>query len=297
MTSFRLPGGLLTPELDPIKGRGVAVRYPSRDGWSIPAYLYAPPGPAQDLPAVILCHGGPEACIRSPDNPEALFLASRGILVLEPNFRGSTGFGKKFQSAGYGQWGRTMQDDLSDGAAWLVAQGYADPKRLGIMGASYGGYAALAGAALTPELYCCAVSMAGPSNLLSYLASPQLRDDSAYFKLLIGDPVEQAEALAAVSPLQLADRIKIPILLAHGSKDVRVPRRESDQMAQALRSRGQFVPYLVWDDEGHGWQREEHRLEFYRAVENFFGLHLGSRVEAPSPIPLSPSRRPTDAAR
>ena len=266
------------------------VHYHARDGEPIMALLTLPPvGTALPAPAVILCHGGPEAMTR-PD-PEEVFLASRGLVVLQPHFRGSAGTGKRFMALGHGQWGGTMQDDLTDGANWLVALGLADPARLGIMGGSYGGFAALAGAALTPDLFRCAVAVNGPSDLLSFLASPMGLDHAEQFRLRVGDPVRDGARLRAVSPLHNAHHIHIPLLVGHGAQDSRVPVAESDRLVRALEARGVFVPYYRVEDEGHSYWVEEHRLAWYRAVENFFGLHLGSRVEAPSPIPLLPSDR------
>jgi dipeptidyl aminopeptidase/acylaminoacyl peptidase len=228
---------------------------------------------------VILCHGGPETRAGSPFNREALFLADRGLVVLEPNFRGSKGFGLGFLKAGHGQWGRAMNEDLQDGAAWLADLGLADPRRIGIMGSSYGGYAALAGVALTPDTYACAVAQAGPADLLTFLASPLCRVNAPYWKLLVGDPEGDAEGLKAVSPFHQAHRIKVPVLLAHGARDPRVPAAESERMAAALRARNHPVRQLVWPEEGHGFSQEENELEFYRAVETFFARHLGSQAD------------------
>ena len=281
------------PEPTPAPAQPAAVQvhqlfisYPARDGHAIPAILTLPAGPApQRLPAVVHCHGGPWGAA-ALDNPEVIFLASRGIAVLQPDFRGSTGRGKAFHQLGFCQHGRSMQDDLSDGAHWLARAGYANPERIAIMGTSYGGYAALAGATFTPDLFRCAISRVGPSELVS-------RDGFGFHnleleRLMDGDPVQDEARLREVSPLFHADRIRIPLLIGHGAQDSRVPIAHSERMVQALAARGVFVPYMAFPNEGHGLELEENRLAWYRAVENFLGLHLGSRVEAPTLFRLTP---------
>jgi dipeptidyl aminopeptidase/acylaminoacyl peptidase len=264
------------------------VSYRARDGLAIPAFLYLPKDRGQGRwPAVVLCHGGPSAQNVVGD-AWAVLLASRGLAVICPDFRGSTGYGKTFQARGFGQWGRAMQDDLTDAAAWLVQEGYARADRIGIVGGSYGGYAALAGAAFTPDTFRCAVSLAGISDLRAHLDgcwSPVQRD---FMQLYIGGPAFQGEDLGERSPALHADRIKIPVLLGHGGRDPRVSPAQSEQMVKALRDRGAFVPYLTFPEEGHGFGREENRMQFFRVVENFLGLHLGSRVEAWGPYRLAP---------
>ena len=245
-------------------------------------YLTLPRGvEPKNLPVVINPHGGPWARDHWGFNPEVQFLANRGLAVLQMNFRGSTGYGKAFWQAGFKEWGRKMQDDVSDGAAWLVKQGIADPKRLGIYGGSYGGYATLAGVTFTPDLYACGVDYVGPSNLFTLLASfpPYWILERQKFYEMIGDPVKDEKLLKEVSPYFHAERIKAPLLVAQGANDPRVKKAETDQIVQALEQRGIKVEYLVKDNEGHGFHNEENRFDFYRALERFFGAHLGSRVE------------------
>lgn len=256
------------------------ITYRSRDGLTIHGYLTIPAGPAsRDLPLVVIPHGGPSAREYWGFDAEAQFLANRGAAVLQVNFRGSTGYGKKFWTAGFKQWGRAMQDDVTDGVKWAVDQGIADPKRLAIYGGSYGGYAALAGATFTPDLYACAVSYVGPSNLFTLLASippywEPLRD-MEYEE--IGDPSKDKALLEAISPFFHADRIRIPLMVAQGANDPRVNKAESDQIVEAVRKNGREVLYMVKENEGHGFHNEENRFDFYRAMEDFFRKHLGLR--------------------
>ena len=256
------------------------IAYRSRDGLTIHGYLTIPTGAAsRDLPLVVIPHGGPSAREYWGFDAEAQFLANRGAAVLQVNFRGSTGYGKEFWTAGFKQWGRAMQDDVTDGVKWAVDQGIADPKRLAIYGGSYGGYAALAGATFTPDLYACAVSYVGPSNLFTLLASippywEPLRD-MEYEE--IGDPSKDKALLEEVSPLFHADRIRIPLMVAQGANDPRVNKAESDQIVEAVRKNGRDVLYMVKENEGHGFHNEENRFDFYRAMEDFFRKHLGLR--------------------
>ncbi len=258
------------------------IKYQARNGLTIHGYLTLPQGAdPKNLPVVINPHGGPWARDHWGFNPEVQFLANRGLAVLQMNFRGSTGYGKAFWQAGFKEWGRQMQDDVSDGAEWLIKQGIADPKRLGIYGGSYGGYATLAGVTFTPDLYACGVDYVGPANLFTLLASfpPYWELERQKFYEMIGDPVKDEKLLKEVSPYFHADRIKAPLLVAQGANDPRVKKAESDQIVQALEKRGIKVEYMVKDNEGHGFHNEENRFDFYRAMERFFGAHLGSRVE------------------
>lgn len=209
-------------------------------------------------------------------NPEVQFLANRGFCVLQMNFRGSTGYGRRFWEAGFGQWGLKMQDDISDGVAWLVKQGIADPKRVGIYGASYGGYATLAGVAFTPDLYAAAVDYVGVSNLFTFMQTipPYWKPMLAKMQDMVGDPVRDKDRLAATSPALHADRIKTPLFVAQGAKDPRVNKDESDQMVKALKARGVNVEYMVKDNEGHGFHNDENKFEFYEAMEKFLLQHL-----------------------
>ena len=259
------------------------VRIPARDGLELPAYLTLPPGvDPQGLPAVLLVHGGPWARDAWGFDGEAQFLANRGYAVLQVNFRGSTGYGRDFWEKSFKQWGKTMQDDLTDSAKWLVDRGIADPQRIAIYGGSYGGYAALAGMAFTPEVYAAGISFVGPSNIFTLLASvpPYWEPYRQMQYEMIGNPETEKELLTAASPLFSADQIASPLLIAQGANDPRVKKAESDQIVEALQQRGIDVPYIVKDNEGHGFANEENRLYFYRAVERFLAKHLGGRAEA-----------------
>ena len=258
------------------------IQYTSRDGLIIHGYLTLPRElPSKDLPVVINPHGGPWARDYWGYNPEVQFLANRGYAVLQMNFRGSTGYGRKFWELGFKEWGRKMQDDITDGVNWLTEKGIADPDRIGIYGGSYGGYAALAGLAFTPDLYACGVDYVGVSNILSWFEAippywEPLRD---MFYEMVGDPEKEMELLKAASPLFHVDNIKVPLFIAQGANDPRVPKAESDQMVEALKVRGIEVPYMVKENEGHGFANEENRFDFYRAMEKFLGKYLGGRAE------------------
>ncbi|MCL2010118.1 MAG: S9 family peptidase, partial [Synergistaceae bacterium] len=256
------------------------IRFKSRDGLDINGYLTLPVGRENfDLPVVVIPHGGPSARDRWGFDSEAQFLANRGAAVLQVNFRGSTGYGKAFWEAGFKQWGKGMQNDVTDGVLWLIERGVADSKRVAIYGGSYGGYSALAGAAFTPDLYACAVSYVGPSNIFTLLESipPYWEPMRDMQYEMIGDPVKDKELLEEVSPVFHADRIKIPLLVAQGANDPRVKKAESDQIVEAVKKAGKDVVYIVKDDEGHGFRNEENRFYFYRAMEEFFRKHLGLR--------------------
>ncbi len=261
-----------------------AVRYESSDGLEIPAYLTLPKGmPPKNLPALILPHGGPWGRDNWGYNTLAQFFANRGYAVLEPNFRASTGYGKKFLNAGNRQWGDRMQDDLTWGAKYLAAKGIADPKRTGILGGSYGGYATLAGVAFTPDLYAAAVSIVGPSNLITLLDSipPYWEPVRKLFYQRMGDPgtPEGKAQLERQSPLNSAAKIKTPLMVVQGANDPRVNKAESDQIVIALRDRGFPVEYLVAPDEGHGFARPVNNLAMIAAAEKFLAQYLGGRYE------------------
>jgi dipeptidyl aminopeptidase/acylaminoacyl peptidase len=259
------------------------VQYQSRDGLTLHGYLTLPKGvKAKNLPIIIKPHGGPWARDVWGFDPEVQFLVNRGIGVLQINFRGSTGYGKEFWQAGFKQWGRKMQDDISDGVHWLIRQGIADPERIGIYGASYGGYAVLAGLAFTPDLYACGIDYVGVSNIFTLLSSlpPYWELGRQMMYEMIGDPVKDEALLIAISPVFHADKIKAPLLVAHGSNDPRVKKAESDHIVQALEQGGIDVEYMVKDNEGHGFTNEENRFDFYRTMEIFLGKHLGSKVES-----------------
>jgi dipeptidyl aminopeptidase/acylaminoacyl peptidase len=260
------------------------VRYASSDGLEIPAFLTLPKGvPPKNLPAILLPHGGPWARDGWGFDNLAQFLANRGYAVLQPNFRGSTGYGKKFLNAGNKEWGEKMQDDVTWGAKHLVAQGIADPKRIGIMGGSYGGYATLAGVAFTPDVYAAAVSIVGPSNLITLLDSipPYWEAIRLIFYQRMGDPrtPDGKAQLVRQSPLTSADEIKTPLLVAQGANDPRVKKAESEQIVIALRDRGFPVEYMLAPDEGHGFARPVNSMALWAASEAFLKKHLGGRAQ------------------
>ena len=258
-----------------------AVTYTTRDGLTIEAYLSLPyaltPATARHLPVVIHPHGGPWARDTWGYSSVVQFLCNRGYAVMRMNFRGSTGYGRRFLEASYKQWGLRMQDDITDAVEWLKAQGIADPKRIAIYGASYGGYATLAGVAFTPKLYACGVDYVGVSNLFTFMQTipPYWRPMLEMMYEQVGNPETDREQLAATSPALHADRIEVPLFIAQGANDPRVNKAESDQMVAALRERGVEVEYMVKEDEGHGFSQEENRFDFYRAMEAFLAKHLG----------------------
>ncbi|HNY39473.1 MAG TPA: prolyl oligopeptidase family serine peptidase [Bryobacteraceae bacterium] len=261
------------------------VRFKSSDGLEIPAYLTLPKGvPAQKLPVIMLPHGGPWARDDWGYDPLAQFLANRGYGVLQMNFRGSTGYGKKFLNAGNKEWGQKMQDDITFGAKHLIAEGIADPKRIGILGGSYGGYATLAGVTFTPDVYAAAVSIVGPSNLITLMESipPYWEAARKIFYVRMGDPntPEGKKQLLAQSPLTHAAKIKTPLMVVQGANDPRVNKRESDQIVIALRDRGFPVEYLVADDEGHGFARPVNNLAMMAAMEKFLSKFLDGRFQS-----------------
>jgi len=261
------------------------ITYQSRDGLTIHGYLTLPKGvPARNLPVVVNPHGGPWARDVWGYNPEVQFLANRGYAVLQMNFRGSTGYGRKFWEASFKQWGKAMQDDITDGVQWLIKQGIADPKRIGIYGGSYGGYATLAGVTFTPDLYAAAVDYVGVSNIFTFIESfpPYWKPYLEMVYEMVGHPEKDKDLLTAASPVFHSKNIKVPLLIAQGANDPRVKKAESDQMVAALKARGIEVPYIVKSNEGHGFSNEENRFEFYRAMEEFLGKHLGGRVEKAS---------------
>src|SRR6185369_9201816 len=277
---YRIREKLNRDYLAPVK----AVKYPSSDGLEIPAYLTLPKGvEAKNLPVILFPHGGPWARDAWGYNSFAQFLANRGYAVLQPNFRGSTGYGMKFLDAGNKQWGDKMQDDITWGAKYLVAEGIADPKRLGIMGGSYGGYATLAGVTFTPDTYAAAVSIVGPSNLLTLLDSipPYWEQIRKLFYERMGDPntPEGKAQLLRQSPLTAAAKIKTPLLVIQGANDPRVNKRESDQIVIALRDRGFPVEYMVAPDEGHGFQRPVNNMAMFALAEKFLAKYLRGRYQ------------------
>jgi dipeptidyl aminopeptidase/acylaminoacyl peptidase len=258
------------------------ISFTSRDGLTIHGYITYPPGQGRkNLPLVLNVHGGPWYRDSWGYNPEAQWLANRGYVCLQVNFRGSTGYGKDFVNAANKEWGGKMQNDLVDGVNWAVEQGIADPKKLAIYGGSYGGYASLVGATFTPDLFCCAVDIVGPSDLLTWINSipPYWSAMRSLLYERIGNPETEADFLKSRSPLFKVDQIKIPMLIGQGANDPRVPKAESEQIVQALKDKGIDYEYIEFPDEGHGFAKPENRLKFYAAAEKFLAKHLGGRYE------------------
>jgi dipeptidyl aminopeptidase/acylaminoacyl peptidase len=253
------------------------IEYKSRDGLAIHGYLTLPLGrDPKNLPTVMIPHGGPWARDEWGYDPEVQFLANRGYAVLQVNFRGSTGDGRKFWEASFKQWGKTMQDDLTDGVQWLIKQGIADPRRVAIYGGSYGGYATLAGVTYTPDLYAAAVDYVGISNLFTFMKTipPYWKPFLDQMYEMVGDPEKDKDLFTAMSPALNADKIKTPLFVAQGAQDPRVNKAESDQIVESLRKRGVDVEYMVKENEGHGFNNEENRFAFYEAKEAFLAKHL-----------------------
>ena len=260
----------------------LCIEYQSRDGLTIEAYLTLPKGytmkNAKKLPVVVNPHGGPWARDTWGFNPEVQFLANRGFAVFQMNFRGSTGFGKNFWELSFRQWGKTMQDDITDGVNRLIEKGIADPEKIAIYGGSYGGYATLAGLTFTPDLYACGVDYVGVSNLFTFLQTipPYWKPMLDMMYEMVGDPEADKELLESSSPVFHVDKIKVPLFIAQGANDPRVNKDESDQMVEALKALGVEVEYMVKYNEGHGFQNEENIFEFYGAMEKFLQQHIGT---------------------
>ena len=258
------------------------IAFDARDGLRIEGYLTRPPGAeCTNLPTVLLVHGGPWHRDVWGYDPEAQWLANRGYACLQVNFRGSTGYGKDFVNAGDREWGAKMHDDLVDAVQWIVDQGIASPDRVAIYGGSYGGYAALAGATFTPDLFCCAVDIVGPSNLITFIQTipPYWTTFLGMLHRRVGNPETEAEFLTSRSPLTHVDRIQIPMLIAQGANDPRVKQSESEQIVAAMEKNGIPHEYMLFEDEGHGFAKPENRLRFYAAAERFLARHLGGRYE------------------
>jgi dipeptidyl aminopeptidase/acylaminoacyl peptidase len=259
--------------------------FATTDGMVLYGYLTYPLDVVErvNLPAVLLVHGGPWARDIWGFNAEAQWLANRGYMVIQVNFRGSTGYGKDFVNAGNKEWGGLMHTDLLDAVQWAVDRGFADPTRVAIMGGSYGGYAALVGAAFTPDAFACAVDIVGPSNLKTLIESipPYWEPMIAQFHTRVGNPETEADFLWDRSPLSRAEDIKIPLLIAQGANDPRVKQAESEQIVAALEKAGIDHQYMLFPDEGHGFAQPENRIKFYAAAEAFLAKYLGGRAEPP----------------
>jgi len=260
-----------------------AIKYKARDGRDIPGLLTLPPGGGKNLPLVMLVHGGPYVRANTWGwDSESQFLASRGYAVLEPAFRGSTGLGTAHYRAGWKQWGLAMQDDIADGARWAIAQGYADPKRICIAGASYGGYATLMGLVRDPDLYRCGINWLGVTDINLLYDGHWTSDsdlDSGYKKygmpVLVGDQVKDAAQLKATSPIEQAARITQPLLLAYGGVDRRVPIYHGTKFRDAVSRTNKQVEWVSYQDEGHGWSMPQTRIDFWGRVEKFLDKHIG----------------------
>lgn len=258
------------------------ISFKARDGLTIHGYITFPPGrKRQNLPMILNVHGGPWSRDTWGFDPEVQWMANRGYIVLQVNFRGSSGYGKDFLNAGNKEWGGKMHDDLIDAVDWALDKGYADPERVGIYGGSYGGYAALVGATFTPDVFACAVDLFGPSNLVTLLESippywAPILDN--YYKR-VGNLHKEREFLESRSPLFKVDQIKIPVLIAQGGNDPRVKQSESDQIVKAMEEHNLDVRYLLFPNAGHGFSSPSDRNTFYAAAEKFLAEHLGGRCQ------------------
>ena len=279
-------GQLLFEARPALSGYELAAMEPfsfsARDGLVVHGYVTFPPGLGREnLPAVLNVHGGPQVRDAWGYHPEAQWLANRGYLCIQVNYRGSTGYGKAFVAAGDREWGGKMHDDLVDAVEYAVARGWADRTRVAIYGGSYGGYAALVGAAFTPDVFCCAVDIVGPSNLKTLLETipPYWAPMIAQLYRRVGNPETDEEFLWSRSPLSRAHDIRIPLLIAQGANDPRVKQAESEQIVAALTEAGIDHEYLLFPDEGHGFAKPENRIKFYMAAERFLAKYLGGRYE------------------
>ncbi|HVX01368.1 MAG TPA: S9 family peptidase, partial [Candidatus Babeliaceae bacterium] len=245
----------------------------NRDGLILEGYITYPVGmPRKDLPMVLKVHGGPRSRDLWSYEPIVQWIANRGYACVQVNFRGSRGYGRAFMHAGDQQWGNKMQNDLIDTVNYFIAQGVADPKRIAIFGASYGGYAALCGAAFTPDLFCCAIDICGPSNLITHAKTMHASIESIHE--MIGNPDTQASMLRKYSPLFYVDRIKIPILMAHGAMDQKVIKEESEQMVKALKRNRMTYEYLLFESEGHGLLQHQNLVRFFTHADSFLERYL-----------------------
>jgi dipeptidyl aminopeptidase/acylaminoacyl peptidase len=259
--------------------------YTSSDGLQVHGYITFPPDADRtNLPLVLVVHGGPWARDIWRFHPEAQWLANRGYICMQVNYRGSTGYGKSFLNAGDREWGGRMQDDLVDAVQWAIDQGFADPQRIAIYGGSYGGYASLVGATFTPDLFRCAVAIVGPSNLITFIRTipPYWTPMIELFNRRVGNPDTEPEFLMSRSPISRVDQIRVPMLIAQGANDPRVKQSESEQIVEAMQQKGIDHQYLLFPDEGHGFARPENRMKFYEAAERFLAEHLGGRYESGS---------------
>lgn len=253
-----------------------AISYTTRDGLTINGYLSLPKDKSDTIPLIVHPHGGPWVRDDWGYNPAIQLLTSRGYGVFQMNYRGSTGFGKDFWKKGFKQWGKKMQDDITDGVNYLVNEGIADKNKVAIFGGSYGGYATLAGITFTPDVYCCAVDFVGVSNLFTFMKTippywqPYL--DTLYE--MVGHPEKDKEAMEEASPVFHVDKIKVPLLVVQGANDPRVNIDESDQIVRSLQNNNVPCTYMVKYNEGHGFANEENKFEFYKVMLGFFAKYL-----------------------
>jgi dienelactone hydrolase len=290
--SIEIIGVVRKALIDTARPRSTVINYLSADGKELSGYLTAPGGsnPQGKLPLVLMPHGGPELRDTLEYDPWVQYLVSRGYAVFQPNFRGSDGFGRKFAQSGYGEWGRKMQDDLTDAVKALANLGAIDAARVCIVGASYGGYAALAGAALTPDVYKCAVSIAGISDLDDFIGWRKRNygadsEGYTYWLKAIGDPDKDEQRLREVSPVAQAGKIKIPMLLIHGDGDFVVPIAQSKAMKKALDKAGHKTELITLKDEGHSYWSEDSEKLAMSAIDNFLWQNLGPGFGASAPAP------------
>ena len=257
------------------------ISYVARDGLTIHGYLTKPVGVSTPTRAVLLVHGGPWARDTWGYRGQAQWLANRGYVVLQVNFRGSTGYGKDFLNAGNREWGAKMHDDLIDGVNWLVEKGIANKDEIAIMGGSYGGYSTLVGLTFTPEVFAAGVDIVGPSNLITLMETipPYWKPLKRVFSHRMGDIETEPEFLRSRSPLFFVDKIQKPLLIGQGANDPRVKESESEQIVQAMKDAGKPVEYVLYEDEGHGFARPENRLHFYAIAEEFLAKYLGGKFE------------------
>ena len=269
----------LSPWLNPDDMAGMKpIKYETRDGLIVHGYLTLPINYkiGDKIPIVVHPHGGPWVRDYWGFSSQIQYLANKGYAVFQMNYRGSTGYGREFWEKSFKQWGKTMQDDITDGVNWLIDEGIANPKKIAIYGASYGGYATLAGLTFTPDLYTCGVDYVGVSSLFTFMESmpPYWELYRSMMYEMVGHPEKDKELLASASPLLHVDKIKVPLFIAQGANDPRVKKSESDQIVEALKAKKIDVPYMVKDDEGHGFYNEENQFDFYRAMGEFLEKYL-----------------------
>jgi len=256
------------------------ISFKTRDSLLVNGYLTLPKGSTKkNLPVVVMPHGGPDSRSSWGYNSEVQFLANRGYAVFQVNFRGSKGYGKKFWTAGFKEWGGKMQDDITDGVGWLISENIADPSRIAIYGSSFGGFSALHGLITQTDLYRCGASHSGFTNLFTYLKDipPYFRPYQQMFYETVGNPETDADYFREVSPVFHTDKIKVPVLIAQGAKDPRVNMNETNQFVKELKKRNVPVTYILKEDEGHFFRNINNRLEFYKELELFLDKNLSRK--------------------